>query len=910
MRKEIVFANLKESCVLECKLANGRNGKGAVPNDLWESYSAMANSSGGLVLLGVREKNGVFTPEGIEDIERVKTDLFNTLNNPQKVSCNLLSENDVYTKKIDGKDILFIEIPQANRKQRPIYLNNNPLTGTYIRLHEGDRKCSIDQVKSMLAEQTTDTLDDRIFEGYTIDDLDKASINIYRKMLADSKPSHVWLELDDFDFITALKGWKKDRKTKKEGLTLAGILMFGKWATIQDALPNYFIEYQEINQENRWEDRIYPDGSWTGNLFEFYRKVYRKLIEDLKIPFQINQGVRKDDSPVHVALREALVNSLVHADYNGHSPIKITKQNGLFSFRNPGTMRVPINIAKAGGESDCRNKYLHQMFLMIGLGERAGSGLPKIISGWRSQHWSEPKLIENFEISNTSLELGTNDFIPKETISKIQKICGDKFDSLTKLDRIILATAAAENIVSHERIRSLTMETTRSISLSLSKLVRLKFLNSDGTQKQKRYFLPTYSPIRPDNAKGHQLLQLAFIHPPKDIKFVGDTSDELSFYNLNEELGIYVTRKQVYKHIIKQSILVKELKNAKTVSENRLKITRHLLNYYNENGYEQTINKDNPDFFYRIVSKSLKETIDPIQIIGQQSLSTEQQQPLSTGQQQPLSTGQQQPLSTEQQQSLSTEQQQSLSTGQQQPLSTEQQQSLSTEQQQSLSTEQQQSLSTEQQQSLSTEQQSLSTEPSQQSNKTLDMEKEKKEFLKEIKINNDLMSMNPGDLSLEIKNLESSIAEADDIYKNVLCDENGRHKTLYEMITGKLFECEIDNPDAQVKTKADFLRLTQEIVWKELMDLSSGIREGSKRGVKKSTIMQVIVTLALRGYLTVRDFSELLDRNPNSLRRDYLAPLVKEKVLTLAYPSTPTHAYQGYKSDITMLSVDFTKYDN
>ena len=73
----------------------------------------------------------------------------------------------------------------------------------------------------MLAEQTTDTLDDRIFEGYTIDDLDKASIQIYRKMLADSKPSHVWLELDDFDFITALKGWKKDRKTKIEGLTLA-----------------------------------------------------------------------------------------------------------------------------------------------------------------------------------------------------------------------------------------------------------------------------------------------------------------------------------------------------------------------------------------------------------------------------------------------------------------------------------------------------------------------------------------------------------------------------------------------------------------------------------------------------------------------------------------------------------------
>lgn len=381
MSKKIDFETLKESYNLECKLANGRNGKGAVPDDFWESYSAMANSSGGLVLLGVKEKKGVFSAHGIEDIERVKTDLFNTLNNPQKVSYNLLSDDDIYVERIDGKDILFIEIPQANRKQRPIFLNNNPLTGTYIRLHEGDRKCSAEQVKAMLAEQTLDTLDDRIFEGYTIEDLDQKSIQIYRTLLAGSKPNHLWLEYSDFELIKSLKGWRKDRKTNIEGLTLAGILMFGKWGTIQEALPNYFIEYQEIGHENRWDDRIFPDGDWTGNLFDFYRKVYRKLTEDLKIPFQLNQGIRKDDSPVHIALREALVNTLVHADYNGHSPIKITKQNGLFTFRNPGTMRIPISIAKVGGESDCRNKYLHQMFLMIGLGERAGSGLPKIISG-------------------------------------------------------------------------------------------------------------------------------------------------------------------------------------------------------------------------------------------------------------------------------------------------------------------------------------------------------------------------------------------------------------------------------------------------------------------------------------------------------------------------------------------------
>ena len=56
-------------------------------------------------------------------------------------------------------------------------------------------------------------------------------------------------------------------------------------------------------------DRLYPDGSWSGNLFEFFRRVYRKLTADLKVPFALKEGQRQDDTPVHEALREALVNT-------------------------------------------------------------------------------------------------------------------------------------------------------------------------------------------------------------------------------------------------------------------------------------------------------------------------------------------------------------------------------------------------------------------------------------------------------------------------------------------------------------------------------------------------------------------------------------------------------------------------
>jgi len=175
--------------------------------------------------------------------------------------------------------------------------------------------------------------------------------------------------------------------------------------------------------------------------------------------------------------------------------------------------------------------------------------------------------------------------------------------------------------------------------------------------------------------------------------------------------------------------------------------------------------------------------------------------------------------------------------------------------------------------------------------------------------NNDLLSMSKADIESEIQDLTVQLAETEKFYEENICDENKKPKTFYQMITGELFSCEISEPKKEIKTQLDFLKVYQEVLWAELMSLSAPVRNGKKRGIKKSTIMKEIMILSIRGYLTVRDFSELLGRNPNSLRRDYLNPLVKDGILKLAYPTTPTHAFQGYKCSIFKLAVDLTKYD-
>ncbi len=148
-----------------------------------------------------------------------------------------------------------------------------------------------------------------------------------------------------------------------------------------------------------------PDGSWSGNLYDSFRRVIRKLTSDLKVPFVLKNGVRIDDTPTHQALREALVNCLIHADYSDRASVLVVKSPSGFSFRNPGVMRVPVAQALHGGASDCRNRTLHQMFLLINLGERAGSGVPKIRSGWE-QEGHGLRLFDSFEpFDQTVLEM-------------------------------------------------------------------------------------------------------------------------------------------------------------------------------------------------------------------------------------------------------------------------------------------------------------------------------------------------------------------------------------------------------------------------------------------------------------------------------------------------------------------------
>ncbi len=114
---------------------------------------------------------------------------------------------------------------------------------------------------------------------------------------------------------------------------------------------------------------------------------------------------RKDDTPQHKAIREAMTNAVIHADFMLNDILKIEKTDDAFIFTNPGLLKLPIEQIYAGGESKARNQRIQNMLRMIGYGENIGSGFPLILSAWNEKHWIKPELIEQTELMQVKLVL-------------------------------------------------------------------------------------------------------------------------------------------------------------------------------------------------------------------------------------------------------------------------------------------------------------------------------------------------------------------------------------------------------------------------------------------------------------------------------------------------------------------------
>ena len=366
-----------------------KKAKSEIPKSTWETVSAFSNTAGGWLVFGVSKKGKDYEITGVENPEGIEQN-FTTVLRGQKFNQKIIPDCKKYN--FGSKTVLSFYIPLAQKK--PVYFDN--VKNSFIRSGSGDQRLSAEEIDALYRQSAYGTKDKEIVE-LSINDLDAQTIRQYRQYLKNIKPEHQYNKLSDIDFLTKIRALDKGK------VTIAGLLVFGTDDSIATVFSDFKVDYLEIfgtsyaDAPRRYEFRL-PD---YPNLFQYFFSIYERLIKKIDIPFKMKGAFRDENQPQVKAIREAIVNLLMHSDHFSPMKPRIRVFSNRIEFFNPGALPKPYEELQKGDISLPRNPLITKMFRVVDLAENAGYGFDKMINGWLSHYSVKPVIsgdIDNYRI--------------------------------------------------------------------------------------------------------------------------------------------------------------------------------------------------------------------------------------------------------------------------------------------------------------------------------------------------------------------------------------------------------------------------------------------------------------------------------------------------------------------------------
>ena len=392
MNQEELIVRLKKYEWNDVEFKKAQRG---VPEDAYKSVSAFANTSGGYLVFGVQDNKGSFEIVGVIEVDRVQNDFLSCLRAGNKFNSAISVRESAM--EYEGKTLLVFHVPEASRKDKPIYLNGD-ITKSYIRRGGGDERCTKHEIERFLRDATDTTYDNEVISNLDAEDFyDLASVTWYRRVFQE-KQANRHADLSDVEFLNEW-GFVVERANNLRP-TRAAVLLFGKARFLRNLLPRGVVDYQRIDMpfdqwlpEHRWNDRVVLEE----NIIQAWQVLIEKYFRLSERPFSVNVATlrRHDDPPDYISFREAAINLLIHQDFGDQTRKPVIK---IFSdrtiFWNPGDAFVNVDQLLDPVEKEVRNPAIVAAFRRIGLSDQAGTGVRSIFSNWR-QLGFVPPLIEN-----------------------------------------------------------------------------------------------------------------------------------------------------------------------------------------------------------------------------------------------------------------------------------------------------------------------------------------------------------------------------------------------------------------------------------------------------------------------------------------------------------------------------------
>ena len=435
-----------------------KRAKSELPKNIWSTISAFCNTAGGWLVLGVEQLGKEFVIRGVENTEKLEQDLLNTLRG-SKFNVKLLPQCKKY--KFQDKTVLAFYFSVSNKK--PIYFSTP--ANTFIRTGSGDQRATNEEIDAMFRDQAFGTRTNVATE-LTISDLYLPSLARYRDYLARFNPSHRYNRLSQDEILTKLQIINEDK------LTLAGLLAFGKLDSIQKHFADFRIDLLEIpgtsysDAKVRYNYRLEEQE----NLWEYYFALFDRLRMRIGVPFKLgDEGFAVEDAPQLEAIREALVNMLMHSDYFSPGKARIRIFDDRLEFFNPGGLPLSFEKLMQMDASMPRNPILAKIFRAVKLAENAGFGFDKMIEGWKKFKGIEPVFSTDFVSTTTCFSLDK----PRKDVGKdVGKETMEVLLSIKKNPRITIPQLAEINSVAE-----------RTIERHISKLKTNKLIKRIGGRK-------------------------------------------------------------------------------------------------------------------------------------------------------------------------------------------------------------------------------------------------------------------------------------------------------------------------------------------------------------------------------------------------------------------------------------------
>lgn len=332
-----------------------------ITEDIYDTVCAFSNQDGGHIFIGIQD-NGAIVGISPDAAERMKKDFSTTVNDTEQLYPPLnLALDEIL---IDGRIVLHINVPAGTQVCR--------YNGKIFE-REGKRDLDItndpDAVFRLYASKQNSYYVDRITD-FKMSDLRTDLIDRARKMSRIRNMNHPWIAMGDEELLRNAGLILKDDKRQREGITLAGVLLFGKDTTIMSALPQHKTDaIFRVENLDHYDDR---DVIIT-NLFDTYDRLMEFGKKHLSDPFVL-EGVHSVSARDKI-LREIVSNLLAHRDYSSAYVAKFVIEKDIMYTENASRAHGSGLLEPSGFEPFSKNPAISRVFRETSLSDELGSGM-------------------------------------------------------------------------------------------------------------------------------------------------------------------------------------------------------------------------------------------------------------------------------------------------------------------------------------------------------------------------------------------------------------------------------------------------------------------------------------------------------------------------------------------------------